>query len=239
MLYLPLSALLLLCVVSATPLEKRNRYKIPSTSFDSQATFDKYWSYNYPWGTDHNGGARMNKAHVAVGGGQLTLTADKVSGQAPTSSGLAINYLSGTVYAKEYFTIAKGGGYDFKGQFLASTTKGTWPAFWLTGANSWPPEIDLAEWKGSGKISFNTLGVSGAKWVTKDVTYSNPGNFHNILVEVRDGNGVDATIKFYLDGTLQATQTGKGMVGLPFWLYVKSFSFIFHHSSDDWLLTLC
>jgi hypothetical protein len=215
------SCALLMGIASANPVPDpilpRNGYKIPSTSFDSVANFNTYWSYNYPWGTDHNGGARMNSAHVSVGGGQLTLTADKVSGQAPTSAGVAINYLSGTVYAKEYFTVAKSGGYDFTGQFQAPTAKGTWPAFWLTGANSWPPEIDLAEWKGDGKVSFNTLGMSGAAWITDDVTWPSSA-FHTVLVQVRDLNGVDVQSKFYLDGTLKSTQTGKGMVGQPFWL---------------------
>ena len=219
MLYLTLFALST-TLASANPILPRDGWKIPSTSFDSQTTFNTYWDYDYPWGTDHNGAARMNSAHVSVGGGQLTLTADYVTGQAATSSGIAINYLSGTVYAKEYFTVAVGGGYEFVGEFLAPTAKGTWPAFWLTGANSWPPEIDLAEWKGDGKVSFNTLGMSGAAWITDDVTYSSPTSFHTIKVDVRDLNGVDAVSNFYLDGTLQSTQTGKGMVGLPFWLII-------------------
>lgn len=211
-------AVALFCAASAARVLPRDGYKIPSTSFDSQDDFDTYWSYNYPWGTDHNGAARMDSSHVTVGGGQLTLTADPVTGQPPTSSGVAINYLSGTAYAQEYFTVAVSGGYDFTGQFKAPTAVGTWPAFWLTGANSWPPEIDLAEWKGDGKISFNTLGMSGAAWITDDVEYPDPSSFHQILVQVRDSNGVDVSIEFHLDGTLQTTQVGAGMVGQPFWL---------------------
>jgi hypothetical protein len=209
---------LFLSLVSASTLRPRDGWKIPSTSFDSQSTFDTYWSYNYPWGSDHNGAARMESSKVTVGSGQVTLVADPVTGQPPTSSGVAINYMSGTIYAKEYFTVAANGGYNFSGQFLASTTKGTWPAFWLTGANSWPPEIDLAEWKGSGKISFNSLGMNNV-WATKDVTYSNPGSWHTLSMDVRDLNGVDVQTNFYMDGSLQATQTGNAMVGKPFWLY--------------------
>ncbi|KFY16585.1 hypothetical protein V491_05290 [Pseudogymnoascus sp. VKM F-3775] len=215
MLRLTLATLLAPISLAAT-LQPRDGYKIPSTSFDSQSTFDTYWAYNYPWGTDHNGAARMASSQVTVGGGQVTLTAAPTTGQDPTSDGLAINYLSGTIYAKEYFTVAAGGGYDFEGNFLASTTKGTWPAFWLTGADSWPPEIDLAEWKGSGKISFNSLGINN-QWITKDVTYDS-ANWHTLKMEVRDLNGVDVETKFYMDGTLQATQTGDAMVGKPFWL---------------------
>ncbi|KFY92803.1 hypothetical protein V500_04030 [Pseudogymnoascus sp. VKM F-4518 (FW-2643)] len=216
MLRLTLTVALLAPLSFAATLSPRDGYKIPSTSFDSQSTFDTYWAYNYPWGTDHNGAARMASSQVSVGGGQVTLTAAPTSGQAPTSDGLAIHYLSGTIYAKEYFTVAANGGYDFSGDFLASTAKGTWPAFWLTGANSWPPEIDLAEWKGSGKISFNSLGINN-QWITKDVAYGS-GGWHTLKMEVRDLNGVDVKTKFYMDGALQATQTGNAMVGKPFWL---------------------
>jgi hypothetical protein len=178
-----------LALSNPLPLRPRPRdgYKIPSTSFNSQTTFNSYWKYNYPWGNTHNGAARMDSAHVAVGNGQLTLTADYVTGQAPTSSGIAINYLSGTVYAQESYAVAVGGGYSFTGQFLAPTIKGTWPAFWLTGVNTWPPEIDLAEWKGDGDISFNTYGMNSV-WITDNVPYSS-SSFQTLTMDVMDLNG--------------------------------------------------
>lgn len=116
---------------------------IPSTSFNSQADFDTDWNYLYPWGTDHNGGARMDKAHVRLEGGTLTLTAERVSGQEPASHGgtmIDIHYLSGAIHAKEIFNISPGGGYDFAGEFKATTARGTWPAAWFS-AISWPPGL--------------------------------------------------------------------------------------------------
>src|SRR4051812_30028616 len=101
-----ITSALCLTLVLSSPLERRDGWKIPSTSFDSQSTFNTYWAYNYPWGTDHNGAARMSSSQVSVGGGQVSLYADPVSGQPATSSGTAIKYLSGTIYAKEYFTVA-------------------------------------------------------------------------------------------------------------------------------------
>jgi galactan endo-beta-1,3-galactanase len=120
----------------------------------------------------------MSSSYVSVGGSQLTLTAQKVSRQPAASAGTPIHYLSGTVYAKQVFTVKK---------------------------------------SGDGKISFNTLGA-GQSWITNDVTYSNSGSFHNLKMELRDYNGANVQIKFYLDGVSQATQIGKGMVGQPFWL---------------------
>lgn len=193
---------------------------IPTTSFNSQADFDADWSYNYPWGTDHNGGARMDTSHATLVNGVLTLTAVPATGQPAASSGgksIPINYLSGTVHAKETFNVSRGGGYDFSAEFLAPTGKGTWPAFWLTAVQGWPPEIDLAEWKGSGKVSFNTFNTSSVV-AALDVSYPSPGAWHSVKVETRDENGADVSAKFYLDGKLITTQYGKGFFGKPMYL---------------------
>jgi galactan endo-beta-1,3-galactanase len=197
------------------------RTMIPKTCFDSQAAFDADWVYNYPWGgTDHNGAARMAKSQVKISGGVLTITATKVSGQKPArhaGKDIAIKYLSGAIGAKEHFNVSRSGGYDFSGEFKATVARGTWPAFWLSGVDSWPPEIDMAEWKGSGKISFNTFNTSSQVKAT-DVTYPDPGSYHKIRCEVRDVDGRDVSIKFFMDDKLVTTQAGKGFVGKPMYL---------------------
>ncbi|KAF2730637.1 hypothetical protein EJ04DRAFT_555300 [Polyplosphaeria fusca] len=216
----PLAALLLPLLTSAAPTTL-----IPKSAFANTSTLEQYFTYNYPWGGDtHNGGARMAPSHATIPSpGTLTLTAQKVSGQKPATHGgkqIAINYLSGAVGAKQHFTIPAGGGLAFSGSFRATTTKGTWPAFWLTAVNGWPPEIDMAEWKGSGKISFNTFNTSSVVgW--KDVAYPNADAFHDIRCEVRDANGRDARVQFWMDGVLQATQWGREYVGKPFYLVVN------------------
>lgn len=197
------------------------RTMIPKTSFDSQQDFDADWNYNYPWGTDHNGAARMDKAQVRMpGGGALTITARPVSGQPPAHHGgkdIPIHYLSGAVHAKEHFNVSRGGGYDFSGEFRATTARGTWPAFWLTAVDGWPPEVDMAEWKGSGKISFNTFNTS-SQVAARDVNYPSPGSFHKIRCEVRDENGRDVSVRFFMDGSLVTTQYGRGFFGKPMYL---------------------
>ncbi|TQN70067.1 Galactan endo-beta-1,3-galactanase [Colletotrichum shisoi] len=196
---------------------------IPATSFVSQTNFDTDWNYLYPWGTDHNGGARMSQDNVKLDSGVLTITATKVSGQPPASHGgkkVNINYLSGAVHAKEHFSVSPGGGYDFSAELRATTTKGTWPAFWLTAVQGWPPEIDMAEWKGSGKISFNTFNTSSVV-ATMDVDYPSPDAFHKIRCETRDLNGKDVQANFYLDDTLVTIQVGAGYVGKPMYLIIN------------------
>ncbi|KAK4448627.1 galactan endo-beta-1,3-galactanase [Podospora aff. communis PSN243] len=215
-------AALLLASSLSTPafLASAKHVMIPATSFDSQANFDTDWNYNYPWGTDHNGAARMAKGQVTLSGGTLTITAKKVSGERAASHGgkqIPIKYLSGAIHAKEHFNVSRGGGYDFSGEFRATTGRGTWPAFWLTGVPGWPPEIDMAEWKGSGKVSFNTFNTS-SQVRARDVNYLNPGEFHKFRCEVRDKNGKDVAVKFFMDEQLIETQFGRGYVGVPMYL---------------------
>lgn len=126
---------------------------IPTTCFDSYTSLEEYFSYLYPWGSDHNGSARMvgnstDHDYISVESGTLTLVAKPTTGQPPASGGLKINYLSGAVHSKKTFTVEAGSGFDIEAEFQATTGKGTWPAFWLNGAENWPPEIDMAEWKG-------------------------------------------------------------------------------------------
>lgn len=212
---------------------------IPKDSFNA---FDTHWSYNYPWGTDHNGGARMNKAKVSTANDVLTLTASPASGEPPATNGgvqYPVHYLSGTVFAKQQFTVKPGGGYDFEADFKAPVAKGTWPAFWLTAVKGWPPEIDIAEWKGSGKISFNTFNTS-SQVAAHDVTYPSPGNvslkrsfqfdhsqdwitdicfkWHTIRAQIRTASATDVWVKFFMDGGEITTQYGKNYVNSAFYL---------------------
>jgi beta-glucanase (GH16 family) len=140
-------------LLSLLPLASAATTLIPSTCFNSYSSLEKYFAYLYPWGSDHNGSARMvgsstNHEYISVSAGTLTLVAKPVSGQPPTKSGGKINYLSGAVHSARTFTVKAGSGFDIQAEFQAPTARGTWPAFWLNGANTWPPEIDLAEWKG-------------------------------------------------------------------------------------------
>jgi hypothetical protein len=56
------------------------------------------------------------------------------------------------------------------------------------------------------------------KWSTKDVGWGSASAWRTVLVKVRDKNGSDVSIEFYLDGSLVTTQTGNKMIGQPFWL---------------------
>ncbi|KAL0473340.1 glycoside hydrolase [Neurospora intermedia] len=192
---------------------------IPSTSFNSTTIFNTYWSLNYPWGTDHNGAARMSPSQVSI--------SPSADGASSTLTLTAHRYLSGAIHAKQHFTITSSSssgagavsGYNFSAEFRAPVSKGTWPAFWLTAVNGWPPEIDMAEWKGSGKISFNTFNTS-SQVMARDVVYGPNGSekeWHRVVCEIgRDGRngGKDVEVRFWMDGQLVVTQWGKGIINL-------------------------
>lgn len=192
---------------------------IPDTCFSSTDEFETYFEYNYPWGDTHNGAALMLPEQATIiHNAYLQLQSDYTGPQANNS---ALSYNSGTVYAKQQFTVDVGGGLDFQANFVAPVARGCWPAFWLTGVDSWPPEIDLAEWKGTGKISFNTFNTS-SEVTAADFDYPTPTTaWHTVLVELRAEDD-ESTLRadFYLDGELFTTQWGKGMVGAEFWLII-------------------
>ncbi|EOD51808.1 putative glycoside hydrolase family 16 protein [Neofusicoccum parvum UCRNP2] len=211
--------------VKSTAKRQSGTTLIPNTCFDDYTSLEEYFAYLYPWGSDHNGSARMvgnstDHDYVAIDpAGQLTITAQPVTGQ-PANGDIAINYLSGAVHAKQSFAVEAGGGLDFSASFIAPVDQGTWPAFWLTATEGWPPEIDLAEWKGSGKISFNTFNTS-SEVDALDIDYPSPTEWHDIKAELRDENGSDVSTKFYLDGELVTTQVGKGYTGAGFYLIIN------------------
>ena len=98
-------------------------------------------------------GNSTDHSHISVSNGVLTLKATPTTGQPPSTANPkpAINYLSGTIYAKDQITVdgTNAKGYTVSGEFIAPTAKGTWPAFWLTAVHGWPPEADIGEWKGA------------------------------------------------------------------------------------------
>ncbi|MES2276964.1 MAG: glycoside hydrolase [Bacteroidota bacterium] len=188
---------------------------IPATSFSS---FSTYWNNLYPWGSDHNGSARMRAANIAVSGGVLTLSSTPTSGVGNSSKDpyLTIHYYSGTVYAKAIATVdASWPKWHFKGEFQVPSVTGTWPAFWATGASSWPPESDFMEFKGSATCWTNTYKNASGGWSSVGTTISSPANWHTYSVYMTKTNATDVSIEYWIDGVLKSTQTGANFVGQP------------------------
>ncbi|KAJ1713099.1 glycoside hydrolase [Aspergillus flavus] len=198
---------------------------IPTTCFDSYTSLEEYFSYLYPWGSDHNGSARMvgnstDHDYISVESGTLTLVAKPTSGQPATSGGQEINYLSGAVHSKNTFTVEAGSGFDIEADFQATTDKGTWPAFWLNSAATWPPEIDMAEWKGTGQLTFNVFNTS-SEVMNHNTDYPSPSDFHKVKTQIRAENDADIMVKYFLDDVEVTTQYGADYVGKPLYLIIN------------------
>jgi hypothetical protein len=202
---------------------------IDTTSFASYAALESEWNYLYPWGSDHNGSARMygsptDHNHVTLNGGVLTLTAARITWDEGTSSStphLPIRYHSGAVHARDQVVVTDQlPNYEVRGEFQAPSTTGTWPAFWLTGVNSWPPESDILEYKGDARNWFNTFRTASDVSSTI-VGVSAPGNWHEYLAWIAKVNATDVDIHYYIDGVWKGQHRATGFVGKPMWLIIN------------------
>ena len=198
---------------------------LAGNEFSSKAAFESKWNYYYPWGRDHNGSARMfgYPDHVNFSGGVMTLTASRITwneGNSTASPYLPIRYHSGAVHAKHQILINdQFPNYEVRGDFQAPSVRGTWPAFWLTGARSWPPESDILEFKGNADNWFNTFRA----WndVTSTIVrVSSPGSWHNYKVWITKISATDVMIHYYLDGAWKA-QHRANFVGKPLWIIIN------------------
>ncbi|KAG6831071.1 Galactan endo-beta-1,3-galactanase [Tricholoma furcatifolium] len=221
------SACGVVAIITSLILVHADTTVIPSTSFSSYSALESYWAYLYPWGSDHNGSARMvgnstDHSHIAVASNTLSLIATPTSNPVPPTSTAnpypAIHYASGAIHALSQITVTADNSYTLSGEFSAPTAVGTWPAFWLTAVNSWPPETDIGEWKGTANNWFNTFNTSS---IVKSnlVSWPTDLSFHALkAVLTAESDGTDVRIDFYMDDVFQATQYGAGFVGQPLWL---------------------
>jgi len=195
---------------------------VDGTSFNSVSAFTGSWSYNYPWGTDHNGSARMNATNVTVSGGVVTLSSwltNSYEGTSSASPYLTIRYNSGTFYLNTQITINQNYPvWDISGQFKVPTQTGCWPAFWMTGANSWPPESDFMEFKGVNGCSQNTYDGSWQGVTTTVPTANSAWHTYRLVACLENSTNVD--FHYYIDGVMETEQTSYTFVNSPCWLII-------------------
>jgi hypothetical protein len=184
---------------------------LPTSSFNS---FSTYWGNFYPWGAiDHNGSARMRTQNMTTSGGVLTITAYPGT----VSDKPSIHYFSYTCYAKQQVNVsASWPKWRVSGEFQCPSVRGTWPAFWLNGANQWPPESDIMEFKGSTTNWTNTYKNENGQWSSVGTTISGPANWHTYTAYLtRIGTTSNVSIEYWIDGTRVSTQTGQNFVNEP------------------------
>jgi galactan endo-beta-1,3-galactanase len=201
---------------------------VDGSSFADRARLTAEWNFRYPWGSDHNGTARMyasatdNRYVYLPSPGVLRIKATRLATPEGTSSKdpyLPIRYHSGAVHAKDQIVVSdRYPNYEVRGEFQAPSARGTWPAFWLTGANSWPPESDILEFKGDARNWFNTYTGS---WQSTVVTVPSPGSWHEYRIWMTKVSATDVDIHYYLDGTWKAVHRAANFVGRPMWLIIN------------------
>ncbi|MEV3936438.1 twin-arginine translocation signal domain-containing protein [Glycomyces sp. NPDC049804] len=195
---------------------------IDGNSFASRAALESEWNYLYPWGADHNGTARMYASstdanHCFISpAGVLNLKATRITWNEGNSSKdpyLPIRYHSAAIHAKNQVLVNdRYPNWEIRGEFQAPSAPGTWPAFWITGAASWPPESDILEYKGDNRNWFNTY--DGA-WDNTLVTVASPGSWHEYRIWMTKTSAADVQIHYYLDDVWKAAHTGSNFVGKP------------------------
>jgi hypothetical protein len=198
---------------------------LDGSAFGSASALWAGFSNAYPWGSDHNGSARMLQQNVSVSGGALVLTAQRITdneGNSTQSPFLPIHYHSGTVYWKQQIMVDDTTReWTLEGDLAVPSVKGTWPAFWLTAVNGWPPELDILEFKGNATCWQNTF--NGDSWANETVTshkngVSNPGAYHHYKIWLGKKNSTDILVDYYIDGAWKAEDTATNYVGKPMWL---------------------
>ncbi len=180
----------------------------------SYSDFENIWNYLYPWGSDHNGSARMygspsDHNHIYKNGrGYLTIKSSRINWNEGNSSHdpwLPIRYHSGAIHAKQRVHISNQyPEWSLEARIAAPSARGTWPAFWFTNHNPWDAESDIMEYKGSRTCWQNTWDLG---WEEKLTTVSNPGAWHTYKVWItKEGNHVD--LHYYIDGVWKAQHRG-------------------------------
>ena len=203
---------------------------VDATSFSSQEKFQEHWNMYYPWGTDHNGTARMYAENIKIGNDSiLTITSKHIHNQTEGNSTadphLKIAFHSGAIHAKQQIKVTERLPYwEVSGDFKTPTTPSSWPAFWLTGVHSWPPEIDILEFKGNGINWMNTVtGLSWDKtiWTTEKTNVEDATTkWHNYKLVLERVDQQNTRVKMYLDGALKTAEV-KDFTGKSFWLIIN------------------
>jgi hypothetical protein len=199
---------------------------IGTQTFDNRSVFESAWNYYYPWGRDHNGSARMYgyPDHVYPSGGILTLTANRITwdeGQSSASPYPTIHYHSGAIHAKQHILVNdRYPHYEIKGEFKAPTGTGTWPSFWLDGMESWPPEIDIMEFKGDSVNWQNTFRTSSDVSTIKKYVPEADSRWHEYRVWIAKVSNTEVEIHFYIDDAWTGMHRAN-YVGKPLWIIIN------------------
>lgn len=125
-------------------IEKRGYQLVFNDEFDQPINWNT-WKPCEQWGCDR-GNIIFNQSQVTQSGSNVILTSDlnNVEGEPKVKSG---GLFSWNFFNTKY-------GYFETREKLAIGGVKYWPAFWLSGTDTWPPEIDVFELMGDNSSYF-------------------------------------------------------------------------------------
>ncbi|CAG8616508.1 8942_t:CDS:2 [Cetraspora pellucida] len=197
---------------------------IPPTSFSNYNNLETYWNYLYPWGSHHNGAALMlgNSSYhqnIYLKNSVLKLKAIRKNIRLKK---LSFHYLSGAIHAKNHLEVNdQFPYYVLCSDFIAPMIPGAWPAFWLTSATSWPPEVDMLEFKGDKNNNFNIFINKTKSVYSNKVPITRPNDWNTYCISMKKVNDTDVKVTFSLNNHNSITHTASGYVGKQFWLIIN------------------
>lgn len=164
-----------------------------------------------PWGshTDH-GSEYYQSWNAEFGSGYLTLhSMYNVNGH---------RYESGVAWGK---VLVPRNGYNYVTVDVdmycpVAATRGCWPAWWLDSAWNWPPEIDIAEFKGNGNVWQNAIG-SDHNWKVVQ-THIDQTRWHHYGLALGPAANGKRTYQLFLDGAIKHQGSIPDAQGVPFWV---------------------
>ncbi len=157
-----------------------------SDSFKGSSLDTSKWQAQYPWGDSHNHYGLCSSSAIKVSGGNIYLNANKIdanswptskSGKNSGATGIDLSsygfggWKKWQAYVGVISPHKNYNGYDnsvkyWRQSYLEGSFQqpdcgyGYWTAFWLSGADSWPPETDIFEY-------LSSSGSAGAHgWYT-------------------------------------------------------------------------
>ena len=199
--------------------------------FNGNTLDTSIWAYHYPWGTSHNHSGTTRESQVAVKDGKLVLTATRVAGDnwvkdhkgetgytdnIGESQWRKFSHITGVVHLPFSKCNLSGNVYIETSLKMPNKT-GFWPAFWINGNNSWPPEIDMIEYlsntpekiyhcihKYNSSVSNNDQGAG--KWITKSASFFQ-NEFHKYALDWGE-----TYINYYIDDVLTYSVTDTSVI---------------------------